>query len=200
MSPIGLTTTLDIDALGRPAHAAGVSLAELLVSLAVLGLLLGATVSLVEQGQRLHGAGAARVEAQQSARIALERMAREIRGAGWAPGGGIVPAISVATRTEIVLHFDLNGDGVIAGNGETVTWRLDGRILRRNAGGGAQPVINGVRDLALSYLDASGAPTTVPGDVWTVGITLVTEPDDLSVDPARRALATMSTQVRLRNR
>jgi len=53
-----------------------------------------------------------------------------------------------------VLHSDLDGDGVVAGAGETITWHLVGKTLRRDAGGGAQPIIDGVQSFALEYLDA----------------------------------------------
>lgn len=176
------------------------SLAELLVALALVGMVLAGVFGILDQGQRLHAFGAARVESQQTARIALERLAREIRHAGEGQAGADFPAVSVAEPSRIVLHFDVNGDGLIAANGETVTWLLRGRVLRRDAGGGAQPIINGVRDFALSYLDANGAPTTVPSDVRTVAITLTTEPDHVTTDPSRRGATTVSTSVRLRNR
>jgi len=176
------------------------SLAELLVALAIIGLVLSGVFGILEQGQRLHAVGAARVESQQTARIALERLARDIRHAGEGKLGAEFPAISVAEPSRIVLHFDVNGDGVITANGETVTWLVRARVLRRDAGGGAQPIINGVRDFALGYLDAQGAPTTVPADVRTVAITLTTEPDHVAADPSRRAATTVSTSVRLRNR
>ena len=44
-----------------------------------------------------------------------------------------------------MLHVDKNKDGVIAVSSETIVWRLDKEILRRDTGGGGQPVINGVR-------------------------------------------------------
>jgi Tfp pilus assembly protein PilW len=178
-----------------------VSLADLLASLALLGLVMGATLALLSQGQQLYAQGAAHVEAQQSARIALERLAREIRqaGSGGAAAAGF-PAISVAERSRIVLHLDIDGDGVEAARGETVTWLLAGSVLRRNAGGGAQPIINGVRDLVLSYTDDRGAPTTVPELVRAVAIVLITEADPVSRGPARRPGTTVMTEVRLRNR
>jgi hypothetical protein len=107
----------------------------------------------------------------------------------------------VAEPARIVLHVDDDGDGVIAGPRETVTWTLTAdRVLRRNAGGGAQPIVNGVRELAFAYLDAAGAPTAVAADVRSVVIALTTEPDHLAADPSRRATTTLRTQVRLRNR
>src|SRR5207249_81338 len=83
------------------------------------------------------------------AAVALARLAAEIRGAG--RGGQGFAAVAVAAPEQIVLQQDLDGDGVIAARGERVTWRLDGAILRREAGGGAQPIINGVRALTLTY-------------------------------------------------
>ncbi|HEV8641011.1 MAG TPA: hypothetical protein VGV13_07930 [Methylomirabilota bacterium] len=176
------------------------SLADLLASLAVLGLVMGATLTLLQQGLRMYAAGVARVESQQSARIALERMAREIRQAGYGASGASFPAISVAERSRIVIHLDLDGDGASAGRRETITWLLASGVLRRNAGGGAQPIVNGVRDLELTYLDARGHPTMTPDEIRAVAIVLTTEPDRPAADPARRVATTIATQVRLRNR
>ena len=68
---------------------------------------------------------------------------------------------------------------------------------RPTPGGGAQPVVNGVRGLALRYLDADGIVTSVPGDVRSVVIALTTAPDGAA---ATAPTATVSTRVRLRNR
>jgi len=97
-----------------------------------------------------------------------------------------------------VLHHDLDGDGVIAGSGETITWRLTGATLRRDAGGGAQPVIDGVRSFALDYLDASGHAAVTAEEARMVVITLVTEAAWDLAD--RSVVTTYSTRVRLRNR
>lgn len=172
------------------------TLADLLVSLALLAVVLTANLTLLDSSRRAWATAAARVEAQQNARIALTRMARDLRTAG----SGIAatfPAVSVAEPSLVVFHRDVNHDGVIAGTRETITWKLDRTILRRDAGGGAQPIINGARALALTYLDADGVPTSVPGDVRTVQITLTTEPLGVS---GTGVTATVSTQVRLRNR
>ena len=175
-------------------------LAELLVCLAVTGTLLGAVFGLLESAQRVHALGVGRVESQQNARIALDRMTREIRHAGSGAPGASFPALSVAEPARLVLHADVNRDGVIAGNGETITWRLGGRVLRRDAGGGAQPVIDGVRDLEFTYFDAAGSPTSRPEAVRSVAIRLTTEPDHPAADPARPTSTTLTMRVRLRNR
>ncbi len=62
--------------------ADGVSLAELLVSLAVLGLVLAGGFGILHGALKAYGWGVERLEAQQAARTALERMAGELREAG----------------------------------------------------------------------------------------------------------------------
>ena len=175
------------------------TLADLLASAAVLGLVVAATMLTLEQGQQAWSVGAARVEAQQSARVALTWLASELRGAGHGAAAAH-PALSVAEPTRLVLHVDRNHDGVIAGAGETITWKLDHDILRRDAGGGAQPVINGVRALVFEYFDADGQPTTVPGAVRRVRVMLSTRADHARSQTTAGLGSTVTTEIRLRNR
>jgi type IV pilus assembly protein PilW len=177
-----------------------VTLADLLVSLSVLGLVLAATLVTLEQGQQAWTVGAARVEAQQAARAALTWLTAEVRAAGWGTTGTSQPAISVAEPTRLVLHIDKNHDGVIAGSGETIVWRLDKDILRRDTGGGGQPVINGVRVLTFAYFDAMGLPTATAAAVRVVRITLSTRADHAAAPGVAALGATLTTEIRLRNR
>jgi type II secretory pathway component PulJ len=177
-----------------------VTLADLLVSTAVLGIILGATLVTLEQGQQAWAVGTARVEAQQSGRAALVWLAAELRTAGQGTGPRRDAALSVAEPARVVLRVDRNRDGTIAGGTEVVTWRLAGDVLRRDAGGGAQPVINGVRALHLAYVDADGAPTTDPAAVRRLTITLVTRADHATSLAARDLGAVFTTDVQLRNR
>lgn len=182
-------------------RADGFTLVEVLVALAVVGLVLAATFSVLHQGQQGYLLGAARLEALQNARVGLERMVREILTAGFDPTGADFPAIVNPGMTSVTIQNDLNGNGVIDATGETITYLLRGTTLRRNAGGGAQPVIEGVQALAFTYLDADGAPPAVPERIRTVGILLTALPNLPSGTtlPDMRAV-TMRTQVRLRNR
>ena len=175
------------------------TLADLLVAMAVLGLVLGGIIVTLEQGHQAWSVGAARVEAQQSARVALTWLAAELRGAGQGSAAPR-PAFAVIEPTRVVLLVDRNHDGVIAGAGETITWRLDRDILRRDAGGGAQPVINGVRALALRYFDDAGRSTSDPRSVRTVHVTLTTRADHSRSMAGAGLGATLTTEVRLRNR
>lgn len=171
------------------------TLTELLVALSIVGLLAAATVQYLDQGQRAWAIAAARVESQQSARVAATRLVADVRAAGF--GGAGFDAVALAEPHRIVLQQDLDSDGAIAAAGERVTWRLTGSVLRRDAGGGAQPIINGVRAFSLRYFDAAGVPTTTPGEVRSVALTITAGPEH---GTASAATMTASTQVRLRNR
>jgi hypothetical protein len=175
------------------------TLAELLTASAVLGLLVAGTLATLEAGHQAYGFGAARVESQQSARAALARLADDVRAMAGGGSDGFA-AIALAEPQRIVLRYDKNHDGIVAGSGETITWRLDGTILRRDAGGGGQPVINGVRELLLRYFDADGAPTTVADAVRSVEIRLTTGPDHAPSRAGWTVGATAATRVRVRNR
>lgn len=173
----------------------GYTLSELLVALAVLGLVLAGVAGLLQQGQRAYLAGVGQVEAQQSARVALERLARELRAAGFNPTGTSFSPLVNPTATGFTIRNDLNGDGAIAGNPETITYSLTGRTLRRNAGGGAQPLIEGVESLSFAYLDEGGSPTTIAEEIRAVVVSITTGPSG-----SRSGVVSMTTQVRLRNR
>jgi hypothetical protein len=172
---------------------AGYSLVDLLVALAVGGGLMASTLTLLHLGLRAWVWGAARVEAQQSARYALERLAGELREAGYDPTvAGIAPVV-LAGPTRVVFQRDLNGNGVVDPTRERVTYllRAGETILRRDAGGGAQPVVEGVRGFRLVYLDRAGAATTDPAAVTAVRIRLEIGGADGGV--------VMETQATLRN-
>jgi type IV pilus assembly protein PilW len=178
------------DVRHRPA---GYSLVDLLVALAVGGGLMASTLTLLHLGLRAWVWGAARVEAQQSARYALERLAGELREAGYDPTvAGIAPVV-LTEPTRVVFQRDLNGNGVVDPTRERVTYllRAGETILRRDAGGGAQPVVEGVRGFRLVYLDRAGALTTDPAAVTAVRIRLEIGGVDAGV--------VMETQATLRN-
>src|SRR5262249_25673992 len=134
-----------------------------------------------------------RGEARQAVGVALERMARELREAGYDPASAGIAALVVAEPTRVVLQRDLDGDGVIDTTRERVTYLLrpGETTLRRDAGAGAQPIADGVRRLAFSYFDRDGAATTDPATVAAVRIELEAGRDM----PA----ALMGTHVMLRN-
>lgn len=177
---------------GRRAQT-GHSLVEVLVATAIMGLVMSATLSVLQSGLAAWGWGTGQVEAQQAIRAALERMAHELREAGYDPTGAGIEAVLVAEPARIVFQRDLNGNGLIDPTRERVTYLLRSgeTTLRRDAGGGAQPLAESVRRLTLSYLDKDGAPTGDPARIASVRI---------EIEAGRTGPeATMATLVTLRN-
>jgi hypothetical protein len=175
-------------------------LVDLLLCIAVSGLLLGGVGALLYQGQQAYAFGAARVEAQQGVRLVLERLAAEIRTAGWSPSGAAFSALGVAEPTRLTIQQDLDGDGVIAGVGEQITYLLRDTTLRRDAGGGAQPVLPGVRALAFLYLDAARNVTSDPAAVRSVVVSLSAGPTRPWGRGPELPVASAMTEAHIRNR
>ena len=63
----------------------GYTLAEMMVVCAIVGLVMASLLALVMSGQQAYWFGTTQVDAQQTVRVAIERMAREIREAGYEP-------------------------------------------------------------------------------------------------------------------
>jgi hypothetical protein len=148
-------------------------------------------LSLLAGGLEAWQWGMARVDAQQAARAGLERMAGELRLAGYDPRGAGLAAIVVAEPDRVVLQHDLNASGAIDPTRERVAYLVRGGVLRRDAGGGAQPLAEGVRALSLVYRDAAGAETSDPAAVRAVRVQLEVG--------ARPPTLTLETEVGLRN-
>lgn len=171
----------------------GFTLAELLVGLAVLGLALAGLATVHESGLRAYVYGSNRVEVQQNARVALERMAREIREA---------QALTNPTATQLTIQTDWNGNGVIGEalavtvdgvlRGEQVTYRLNGAALERQESGvdaTFRTVMGGVEQLTLTYPSAK-----------TVAITIRTRTEEtVAAGGMADTKSQVTTTVRLRN-
>ncbi len=109
----------------------GFTLTELLVAIALVGLIMTGILSLLMTGNQSYLTGSNQVEAQAALRAALEKMTLDIREAGYDPQGrgacapnpvgppaGPVPAncydaITNASGTSFTIQSDWNGSGAI---------------------------------------------------------------------------------------
>jgi hypothetical protein len=154
--------------------------------MACLGLVLAGLAGMFAGGHQSFLVGVNQVEAQENVRIALNRMADEIRGAGNGPSGAFFTAIAAGqTATSLVLQNDWNGNGIIEPGvttnvngvlrGEQVTYSFVGAQLMRQESGvdaAAVPLIGGVQGLTFTYLGADGAPTAVTANIRSVTVTV----------------------------
>ncbi len=158
----------------------GVTLTELLIALA-LGLFSIAAVYGVHLNQVKRQIVQEDVLAmQQTARAALDMMAREIRMAGYDPMEVNRDAVSSNDfhglgyhPTELHVRADLNGNGVPTDSKESIVYLYDdstSTLRRKVGGGGRQPVAEHIEAFTFSYLDALGHPTTHAPSIRAVDV------------------------------
>ncbi|MBI4245857.1 MAG: prepilin-type N-terminal cleavage/methylation domain-containing protein [Candidatus Rokubacteria bacterium] len=168
----------------------GFTLAELLVALAMLATILAGIFALQRQGQDAYLMGAARVEAQQSARLALDLMTRELRSAT-----SVTTVTGCNNGTDDITFADQDGS--------TVRYRKNGASLERTVGTTLTVLIAGVQSLTFTCYAADGTTTTATAaNVRSVVVALRTQPEDVSTStsysPTRQQMIAES-RVRLRN-
>lgn len=166
----------------------GYTLAELLTAMAVMGLLLAGLLLTLQEGQTAYQYGAGRAEVQQNARVALDRMLRELRAAS---------SFTTSSASDVKFtYFDDTGANV------TVEYSLSGTDLQRNQTGAAnqpQVLIGGVQSLAIVYYDINDAVTTTAANVRSVDITITTRPEDTTLAAPNIRTAVLEGRVRVRN-
>ena len=148
----------------------GFTLIELMVSLAIGSLVLIGVYDIYISQSSQYMLRYQVSDMQQSARIGMDMMSREIRMAGYDPTGNAGAGIVVATPTTIQVTLDLNGDGDIYDENENITYALydptgDGCLSlgRKLASGSMDPVADNFASLAFSYTLADGTITEKPG-------------------------------------
>jgi prepilin-type N-terminal cleavage/methylation domain-containing protein len=188
-----------------PRPEAGLTLVELMVTVAILGAVAMILSSVLLSTGRLNTRTTRRAEVQMSSRQGLSLMATELRQAGADPGDPPIGLAGIVTaRGDLIrVRADLNGDGAIqtAEPSEDVTYAYDStaRAIERDPGTGAAVVIPNVTAMTLDYFDGANQPigptplsAADAARVRAVGITLTTEDRD------SRSL-TLTTRVALRN-
>jgi Tfp pilus assembly protein PilW len=182
------------------------TLVEILVGIGIFALVALAVTTILLSSTRLGSRTSRRAEVQGGARQTLSLVATELRQAGADPSippAGIVGIVS-GDSVSIHIRADLSGDGIIqtAEPSEEVTyaWSDSSRVITRNTGSGAVPVLSNVTALSFSYFDAAGAPLALlplsaadAARVQSIGLSFTAEEGDSRP-------VTLTTRVTLRNR
>ena len=182
---------------------AGFTLAEILMATAISSVVLLALYLLYDVNQVTFVKGEQQADLQQNARIAVDRIVRELRLAGFDPQTPtIIPApcataIQSATATSIRFIADVDSDGTT----ERVEYKHDPacmpncmadppKILRErwpslpggancttgwSASGFAQPFAERVTALTFAYYDSEGNPTASLGNIRRISVTITTQ-------------------------
>ena len=154
----------------------GFTLVEMLVSLAVLSLAIGAIAPLLLDSSRVNRSQQMTMTVQADARNCLELVTSIIRSSGWDPRKTGFAALTLnasdpASADHIEVFADLNEDGDTADDGEDVLVQLSGKQLQwRKSTGGTLVVLaddvtndaNGDGTAELMFTpDSATAPTKI---------------------------------------
>ena len=196
----------------------GLTFPEVLIASTLIGPVLISAFIILETMHGAYSRGERRADLQQSVRIGMARIVRELRAAGLDPSG-LIPGLPIpgpiqsADISRIAFIGDPNGDG----SSKKIEYRLDlsasPPVLRRQqwstwGGGwsgtnGAQPLAEGITAVEFTYFGAGGS--AIPpgelaarlGEIRRVGINLtaLAPPGHILSEPFR-----LVTEVQLRNR
>ncbi len=125
----------------------GFTLVEMLISLAILALAVGAVAPLVLDSSRVNRSQQMAMQVQGDARNCLELVTSVLRSAGWDPRKTGIPLVTLnssdpASADHIEVYADIDEDGDTDGAGEDILIRLSGTQLQwRTSTGGTFAVL-----------------------------------------------------------
>lgn len=179
---------------------AGFTLPETLVTIMVMIVVLFALYSIFDASIRVFGFGNSKVEAVENARLGLERMKRDIRGAyPYDKANGNATLFSSFLSNKITFGNDRNGNRVVDAPEEQITYELSGGpspTLLRNG----EPTVEfvGRNGLTFEYLKNDGSSADgVQTDISIVRVRLSVEIPRGSRPSVSQEL---TTDIALRNR
>jgi len=183
----------------------GFTLAELLVGIAVVGLLMAALFFTLLEGQSAFLFGSQRAEIQQNARQSLAKVVEELRT------GTTVTALAATSITFQFVDY-------VPGPPETcrkvtVQYSLNGTDIQRNqtaglncdppsppapplALPGPETLVGGVTSLTFTGFDQNNNPTNTPANVYAVQVRVTAQPER----PPANQQVVFEDLVRLRNK
>lgn len=178
----------------------GFTLVELIVVIAIIGVLASALVPLAVSSLKTYQTAQKRLTAQDKLRYAMERMVREIREVGYNTTSGFALANVAGTNglTQLVfdrIYYDTEGVGTAA---VTLTLSFAGGRLTlqdsRYAQLGAQTLCDTVASLTFNLLDEKGQLLLSPNtqNTFAVQIVMVLNQDGANLS--------QTTTVELKNR
>jgi len=180
----------------RLQNAAAFTIVELMVALAILGIVSTAAFGIFTSLSRGYTHTNVAAESQQDLRLSLDFMVREIRMAGLDPLKTRIFGVTTADAANFAFTADRNFNGELENPAEQIAYQFSGGMLAVNLGGITETLCDGITAFAFTYYDGDGAVTTDPERIRSVEIRMTTD------NPAggdQRVVRTYNTLVRCRN-
>ena len=139
----------------------GFSLVELMISLAIFGVIMGVVFGFLVGARNSYSDTRERVQYQQSMRAVMSLMTREVRSTGCDPSSVGFEPFGIATTASMQCSMDLNGDGDVTDTSpdESITYTYNdgtGELVRFD-GTLTMTILRGLNGLTFTYFDANGA-------------------------------------------
>jgi type IV pilus assembly protein PilW len=181
----------------------GFSLIELLISMAVMSVIIGAIFSFSIAQRKYFSLQSEISEMTQNTRAAMDMIASEVSVAGYNPSDAVFSGI-LYSASQLQIYADLNGNGVLTDSNENITFSYDAsnRRILRDTGGGGQPLAENIESFAFEYLDDQGNATTATTEVRQIRLTITgrtSKPDPLYATNSGYRTFTLTSEVRPRN-
>ena len=159
----------------------GFTLVEVVLALALSTVTIGVIYHLYVSQVKDQAARENIFDMQQQARAALDLVSRELQMAGFDPRGvnrdtlkeNDFWGITFDSNT-LRIKADLNGNGVPADSNESIvfSYDLETMTLRRNTGGGRQPLGEHIEAFSVKYFDSEGKVTAQSENIRQVEVTI----------------------------
>jgi prepilin-type N-terminal cleavage/methylation domain-containing protein len=149
--------------IGGTPHSNGFTLIEIVIVIVIIGIISTVAAMIIMQAVKMYSDENARTDIHYQAKLAVERMAREIRSARQQSEiGTTVLGTITGNPTNSFIFTDITGT--------TITYSLTGTTLNRTVGGIPSPLAQGVTTLGFQHYTSASALTTTPASVWLVEI------------------------------
>jgi Tfp pilus assembly protein PilW len=154
----------------------GATLVELLITLTLLGIILGAVCTSFVSQRKVAAVHSQRGALIQQAQAAMDLLTRELRRAGTHPTGATFTPVTYSA-TQLEMRADLDGDGTTTGTDEHLIYAYDttNKRITRDTGSGAQPLVENIRAFTFQYLDGAGSATIVSSAIRQLQISITAQ-------------------------
>lgn len=163
----------------------GFTLVELLVTLAVSGILMSGVYAAFMSQQNSYVVQEQVVEMQQNIRAGLDLMVRDIRMAGYDPGKNLNAGITLAAPNRLSFSRDRDGTGATLdvmsfgfsnandADNDGIADAGSAPLGRDINAGGFQPLAEDIHAIEFRYLDAEGVVTAALEDIRSVQVSIL---------------------------